>query len=434
MRERLSLIALTLLAWIGRLAWLCRTPEPTGADGYYYVVQVSDLAAGEGLHVPDGSWVLRLLGLLGGLVQPTLAVKLGASLLAAACVPAAWLLGRRLGRPWTLALLAAASPTLTHLAGDFPKNLGVAAPALVFLALLTRRPRGLEWLALLGAGLACATAHRLGAVLVGLGLLGAVLSQLSPRLLLGALGLGGLFSALAVTLPGLLHPSDLERLGGHLGPGMPLRWLGLRATHPVQILELAAPWVLLPWGIWRLRERRELLVLVVPLAALLLPVFRTDELDLAYRLALMTPLLAWGLVPQLPRWAGLWVLALPWGFAPHQHPDYERFRGLIERLPERPALLIAHQGINFLYDHETGGEAMAWAPEPELDRASIGRIVWGVRPGQWPEGARVTALDGDYAYVSEADWERARPELPEAITGDARNPSRVRPASLTRGR
>lgn len=434
MRDSNRLVLLSAAAFLARLGWLMRSPEPCGTDGYYYVVQTADLAAGEGLHVPDASWVLQLMGLLGQVLDPVLAVKVGASLLAALCVPAAWFLGDRLERPWTLALLAAASPTLTHLAGDFPKNLGIVAPALVLSALLVDRPRGWHWVAVFGAGLLCATAHRLGAVWVGAALLGALLSRLSPRLLLGALGLGGIFGLAALLLPGLLHPADLERLGGHLGPGLPLAWITLRSTHPLQLVELAAPWLLFLLGLWQARQRRELLVLLVPLGLFLLPAFRTDELDLGYRLALMTPLLAWGLVPKLPRLAWAWVLALPWGFDPLEHPDYARFRGLIARLPERPALLIAHQGINFLYDHETGDEAMAWAPEPELHRADIGRIAWGVRPGQWPEGTRVVMLDGDYSYLPEADWEAALPDLPEEVVQDPRNPTVVRPASLTRGR
>ncbi|MCA9572578.1 MAG: hypothetical protein KC656_32280, partial [Myxococcales bacterium] len=108
-----------------------------------------------------------------------------------------------------------------------------------------------------------------------------------------------------------------------------------------------------------------------------------------------------------------------------------------------PELVVAHQGINFLYDHRTGREAMAWAPEPDLDPTRVGRIVWGIRGSEWvAHGApdRVT-LDADYAYVREDVWLafRARalaggdPDLEARITS-WRNPSRVRPAALTRGR
>lgn len=398
-----------------------QSAEPPGTDGYYYVVQIADWSGGEGLHVPDSSWVLRVLGACGWLFEPILAMKFGAALLAALVVPAAWVLGRELQRPWTLALFAAASPTLTHLAGDFPKNLGMAAPLLLFAAgLIGRR----WWLAVLG-GVLCATAHRIGAAFVVLGLIGFLMERLDRRVLLGGSLLIGAFGLAALWLPGLLHPSDLARL--RIEPSVPLAWLELRPTHPVQIVELLGGWVALIYGL--VRNRRWLFL--VPLAVCLLVPWKQDELDLGYRLALMTPLLALGLLPRLPPWVGLPLLAaLPLGFDPHEHPPYERYRGLIAALPEQPDLLIAHVGINFLYDHQTGGEAMAWAPEVELDRSEIGRIVWGVRPSSF-EGD-VTVLDADYLYVDEATWETLDQDH-EALD-DWRNPTVVRPAALTRGR
>src|SRR5438552_14039549 len=54
--------------------------------------------------------------------------KIIAAALAGLCVPAGYLLGRRSSETagFWLALWAAGSPALTHLAGDFPKNLGAA--------------------------------------------------------------------------------------------------------------------------------------------------------------------------------------------------------------------------------------------------------------------------------------------------------------------
>lgn len=427
MRRGSLLLLLSAGVFAARLAWSLRTPEPPGTDGYYYVVQIADWSSGLGLHVPDASWVLRFLGILGLVFEPILAMKVGAALLAALVVPAAWLLGRELGRPWTLALLAAASPTLTHLGGDFPKNLGMAAPWLLFAAgLIGRR----WWLAVLG-GVLCASAHRIGAAFVVLGLLGLLAERVERRVLLGGVSLIAVFCLLSWVLPGLLHPSDLERV--HLEPSLPLSWLSLRPTHPLQVLELLGGWTALIYGL--LRERRWIFLL--PLAVCLLVPWKQDELDLGYRLALMTPLLALGLIPRIPAPFCLpLLLVIPVGFDPRQHPPYERYRGLIEGLPERPELLIAHVGINFLYDHETGGEAMAWAPEPELDRQRIGRIVWGVRPHEWT--GEFTVLDGDYSYVSEATWEAlSEGPISEDLAGrieDGRNPRRVRPAGLTRRR
>ena len=144
------LLLMSSLAFAVRLGRMLGSDHPLGTDGYYYVVQVQSLVSQGNLHVPDASWVHAWLAAVAGLVgAPVLGVKIGAALLAAALVPAAWLLGRRLGSgvvgAWILAGWVAASPTLTHLAGDFPKNLGIAAPWLLLVALIARgwgRPAG----------------------------------------------------------------------------------------------------------------------------------------------------------------------------------------------------------------------------------------------------------------------------------------------------
>ena len=87
---------------------------------------------------------------------------------------------------------------------------------------------------------------------------------------------------------------------------------------------------------------------------------------------------------------------------------------------------------------------MAWAPEPHLDRSRIGRVVFGVRPGEWalilqPDHPPVVPLPHGYSYVREDVWEAlvaaadADDTLHEWAT-HPNNPTRVRPASLVRGR
>ena len=461
-----------------RTWWLGQTPHPTGLDGYYYVVQLADWHAGLGLHVPDSSWVLPFLGELVGLAGgPIAAQKLGAATLAAACLPAAWLLGRThsaaLG--WALAAWALASPTLTHLAGDFPKNLGLVAPLLCLCALVRHRPRAGHIAAGLVALALTLTAHRLGAALLLAGGAGAFLGGLLRRrpapssakawlVPVGLLGTIGLFSAASLVLPGLLHPADLARLEGQLslsaGLPSPLPWAALRQTHPLQLLELSLPWAVLVLCGWRaLRsptQRPAAFAGLVILGLIYLVPWRRDVLDLGYRLALMGPVVAVALLPsllpprrpRLPTWTAvalpLAVAAAPTGLDPDAHPDYDRYDALIAAIPRPlPTLLIAHQGINFLYDHRTGEEAMAWAPEPELDPTTVGRLVWGITDAEWraladaPQGR----LDADYRYATEPAWQafltRARLEgdddLRDRLT-DPRNPSVVRPSALTRGR
>jgi hypothetical protein len=494
------LAALTLGAFAVRLLRLLESPEPPGTDGYYYIVQVRHLLADGRLHVPDASWTLRLLGLGAWLSrEPILGVKAMSAVLAAACVPAAWFAGARLARAsaspedgfperercaaWALATWAAASPTLMHLAGDFPKTLGAAAPLLAVVgwgAAPGHRRAG--WLlGGLGALLLAATAHRLGAALLGLGAVGAGLGLLlrgrgaaperkGPLLVTGVAALLG-FMGLTTVLPNLLHPQDLERVSTQLdlslGVPPPFSYFPLRATHLVQQVELGLAWGGVGLGavlLWRRRALRPLVAgLLLPLLVCLFPLWRRDVLDLGYRTSLLAPLLAMPLavlafparLPALTRSRlgavvalGLVVLAR-WGFEPSHAPPYARFRTLIARIPQPlPELLIAHQGINFLYGHLTWREAMAWAPEPGLDRTRIGRLAWGIRQGEWdayaPSGddvPRPVRLDRDYTYVREDVFEafvaRAREEGDDdllARLADWRNPSAVRPASLLRNR
>ena len=500
-QNALLLSLVTGMAFLIRLLVHLRSPHPLGTDGYYYVVQITDLLQHGRLHVPDSSWVFALLAGLHALIpNPVLALKVGACLLAAACVPAAWLAGRQLagsnpepgssnspcahegsGPAWALAFALAASPSLSLLSSEFVKNLALVPPALFAIALLARPKQGLWVWALAGVcALAAALAHRLGA---GLGLLaatGAALGWLlGPRradrgginwLAVGVLSTAGLGVLLAsLILPGVLHPADLERLSGQFdfSPGWPppFCWFDLRTFHPAQQVELGLPWLALGLGVWawftKPTRRIALGALLLPLLVCLFPFWRRDVLDMGYRLGLMAPLLASPLLvvawPKglrathrfaFPVLIGIGLCLVPiarFGPQPSDQPPYESYRALIDKLP-RPVLLIAQQGFNFYYDHVTGHEAMAWAPESVLDRRQVYRLAWGIHDGEWltcpaPDAPPVTRLNADYVYVREDVWETmtscARDlsdlEWLERIS-DRRNPNSVRPASLLRNR
>jgi hypothetical protein len=489
-------LAVCLAAFGARLAALLRSPEPLGTDGYYYVVQVERLLATGRLHAPDGSWVLWLLAGVARLVgDPVAGVKVGAALLAAACVPAAAVAGGALARGAgsegraplagaALAAWAASSPTLGQLAAEFPKTLGLVAPALLAIGLARARPGVPRGLLLAAALLAAATAHRLGAALLGLAALGlaagALARRASPRAALGLVlavaGAGAAFAAATWALPNLLHPADLERLAGQLrlAPGWPspFGYLAARRFSPAQAVELAAAWIPLALAAWAFLRRPEarpaLGALALPLAVCLVPPWRDDVLDVGYRLALVAPVLAAPLLvlawpagrtaaapearrARAPASVAVAALLVAWpaaraGIDPDAHPPWDRFRRLVAALPRPlPDLLVAHQGLAFLYDHETGRDAMSWAPEPDLERRAVGRIAWGIRPGEWAEwaprlaDAPVVPLAPGYAYVREDVWEafvaRARAEGDDDLAerlDDWRNPGRVRPRSLAR--
>jgi len=463
--------ALALLAAavsFGIRGWALSTGEPIGTDGYYYVVQVEDLVAHGALHVPDGSWTLRALALphLLGL-DPIPALALAAALLAT--LPA--VVAAAMRRP-LLAVLLAASPTLTHLAADFPKSLGLAAPWLLAALALDRVPKDRRWLAAVVPALVlAATAHRLGAVFAVLGLAGAgtaaALSSDASRavrrgvvtVLAVGLLVAGLLAA-ATQVPGLLHPDDVDRIQGltaRLRPA-PWSWLGARPdTSWVQLAELMLPWLALALAPVAWRERPVLTgACTLPLLACLAPIYPADVLDLGYRVHLYSPLFAAPVLavaassvrPPSLRGLVLASLLLPaaaWGPAPSTTPPYGLYRAVLDRIPTPyPELLIAHQGMNFLYDHRTGQEAMAWAPDPGFPPEEVGRVAYGVLPGEWLRVWRdgdpeVVPLGQGYHYVGEVTWRRlsegAEPgsDLADRI-GDWRNPTRTRPSYLLRRR
>jgi hypothetical protein len=486
MIARLLLAALAMVAFAARLCWLARIPEPFGTDGYYYVVQVEHLLAEGRPHVPDASWVLRLLAGCTALVDsPILGVKIGAALLAAAAVPAAFLVGRSIARSrsargepeaWALALWAAASPALSHLAAEFPKTLGAAAPLLLALAIALQRPEGLRGAAALAAALLlAATAHRIGAGLTAVALGGACLAWLlrrsttteARRMIAACTAALAVLGGATSVLPGLIHLHDLERLRIDPSPHLPAPWgPGFWHLSLAERFEIALAWPVLLAGmvafVRRPAQRTALGALLAPLVLALLPFWRSGVSEAGYRLSLAAPMiaapllaLAWpSAVLRIPSRAVAAVAVACGAVSPllagagidtRLNPPYAHYRALIASLPEWPALLIVHQGLSFLYGHVTWREAMHWAPESSLDRRTIGRIAWGIRPGEWIEyGAIAPApvpLDPDYTYVREDVWEAlaagARAAQDDDLLdriADWRNPSQMRPASLLRNR
>lgn len=493
MKAALVVGALAFVSFVVRLAFFLEMPAPLGTDGYYYVVQVERWVRTGHLHVPDASWVLYFFAALGRTVgDPILAVKIGAAALAALCVPAAWFAGRRLAgekkgafgsaAAWIVPLWVLLSPTLTHLAGDFPKNLGCLAPLLCCYGWAAGPALGAGGVFGAAALLAAALAHRVGAGIIVLAAVGYGAGRLvsgvngkmdvrTARVTAAAVCCALIFVVLSGVLPNLLHPQDLWRAGNQiqwrLAWPSPFPYFRLRATAWTERAELLLAWPALIWGLKLAYERPALrpvlCALLLPLLVCLGPFWRQDQLDIGYRLALMSPVLAVSLLTigvaqsgfsREPS-PGLLLCLLPLaavartGMNPQDRPPYERFQAVIGAIPAPlPELLIAHTGMNFLYDHLTGNEAMAWAPEAELPKDGVGRVVWGVRNGEWLMlTPRVSGrpspvmLDPEYSYAREDVWEafvaRARQSGDDDLVSridDWRNPSKVRPASLLRNR
>ncbi len=478
-----GLAAAAVAAGVARFLALEAPAEPVGLDAYFHFIQVQRLVAEGRLHAPDSSWVMPLLaaGHAAGL-SPRVSVDLAAALLAALCVPAAWGLGRR-WRPdaplvaWTLAGWAAASPALSHLAADFPKSLGLAAPFLLLLGVRTWR--GTAGVVAASLVLACALAHRLGAAMAGVWVVGAavgaVAAKADARTLRWALGgaVGTAFvgaAAFALARAGA-EGTFLGRVTPQLASSpalLPWAYFGLRAVPWPERVELLLVWPALAVGLARwVRRPADRTWLTAPLAWMLVAVFpfwKADELDLGWRVAMTAPLaaapvLVAALAPRpgpLAAAQGEWIrrvvpfLLLPLcvtGVDEKSAPPWARYHAVVAMIPRPlPPLAIAHQGLASRYDFDTGHEALPWAPEPELDPTRIYRLAWGVPDGAWltftPELDDAPAprrLDPDYVWVREDVWRelvhRVRAvgdeELLERIA-DWRNPSRVRPAWLRR--
>ncbi|MFO0600614.1 MAG: hypothetical protein U0228_35225 [Myxococcaceae bacterium] len=448
-------LALALTAFASRLWFFLGTNEPLGWDGFAYVVQLERLVKEGHLHWPDSSWVVWALAALHVVIpSAVLAVKVGASALVAAVV----LVAARRPPLGALAVWAAMSPVLTHLGADFPKNLGAVAPLLFVLGWR----RGDSKVALLVAVLLAAFAHRTGAALAGLIALGALLGAGASRVPVRALlfvgaGALGVFALATSALPGLLHPDDLARVGGQLDLGWhaPPPFFSPRPGSALEVLELALAWPALLLGAWRFvrrpADRARLGAALLPLLVCVFPLWRTDTLDLGYRLALLSPVFTFTLLLDEVRVGreafivalGLTLFVPRAGFSLDEGPPLAQWRAIIARIPRPlPTLLIAPQGLNFLYDHETGHEAMAWAPGPEIDHAQVWRLAFDVRDGEWLDVAgglepAPMRLGANVLYVREDVWEqflqRADPELRERLE-HSKNPLQVRPPSLLRNR
>ncbi len=455
-----------------------RSDYAVGTDGYYYVVQVQSLIQTGNLHVPDASWMLRVLAagtwLLGDVIW---GIKVTIAAFVAATVMSAYVLLTTLSQSRWVGLVGAcwiaASPTIIALAAEFPKNLS-SVPALflslAILATLTRHGASkIRVFSLVSTLIIAGTAHRLGAVLGGLACLIYVLQTPQLRRTVIAVSAVGavLFVGLSAMLPNLLHISDWQRLSGQLAipNGWPPPW-GYHSIRPFAVphlieLSLTASAVFVGAIAWRKTINSPLrTVLIVSTMVALFPGWRTDTLDLGFRLSLFAPILG---IPLLLSYLvtkrgvaiGIIVLTLlgapltsKSGYDIKTDPPYDLYTQMIERIPRPlPQLLITHQGINFFYDHLTGEEAMAWAPDATSPKDTA-RLVYGVSEGDWlafldqhPQLSWPIRLTEEYWYVNRdtfdqlISWatENEDRELLELLRS-WRNPSRQRPQMLVRNK
>jgi len=440
---------LAAVAWtLGGRAWLhLRHPHDAhGFDGWYYVLQVRSLLAGEPLFADD-SWAFAPMVVAGWALGDVVLGNAVVAIVAAGLTTLlAGIAAGRLGGPWAGAVgawLAASSTGHLSLSAEFLKNGVGAVPLLALVAWLAGPPRpGLGRLAggLLLVGLAAVT-HKLCGVLA--------LAVLVAWVVGGRLDGGGRRDALAVAtvlgmgtllvLAGTLRTVDLLR-GVE---AVPLdRWARIRLSSlgvpgrlevmALHVAPLAVPWV------WR-RGAGWGLVAAGLVVAGCGPGLPFDFESVAWRLMCMgfvgLVVLAGLLRP--PRWVAMGacgVLALgaldTLTRQAARTPDYPAFRPLLETVREHVppgGLLVAHRGMCGFLWAEGGRRCENF--EPSSEGPEVWRVAYGIDPVRIEPFGPVVALRPGYVLVPESVWRRFRSrQAPGSVVWGLRNPSEPRPA------
>ncbi|MFW5808335.1 MAG: hypothetical protein ACOCWH_04695 [Spirochaetota bacterium] len=292
--------------------------------------------------------------------------------------------------------------------------------------------------------------------------------------------------SLSLLLPGTLHLYDLERFSGSLAPEarilplvfmenvgvgkFPLYWkAGMYASY-------AGMGAFTLFTLYRLLSSRLTDAKgwkLAPLALLFLlgvfPFYTFSLTGIGSRFFLgaqiAAPLLIAGipdLIRRLPQWTVtvfslLLVLSSVFTYRAYDpalfDPPYNYYAAIVDRavrlidkMDEKPSLVVAHKSLAEFMTFESGIDVLPWAPEERYSRETVWRIVYGLS-GDAVDGygsvgmrKRMYFLKGRYTLIREDDWHslagRLSREAPETFDGldTWLNPMRVRPAYLMRGR
>lgn len=334
--------------------------------------------------------------------------------------------------------------------------------------------------------------HKLGLVLVIL--YGAFFLLIKkPKILfpsmIAALLMVGLMS---YVFPGTLHFTDLKRLEGFISiypqfaPLSFIRLLNIR--NPVFITELIVlyfvPFIYILTVI--IKKKKDILNSVISIIIILsvIPFFKFDSPDLAYRLfitgSLLSSILLFELLSQLIeffcshlirnkenfvsknivyiKWSLLAVIILPvFIFKSHTFhlktfdPPYAIYANMSVKIQkalvnEKYDMLVAHKPLAEVIDWYTGIPVLPWQPEPELVQRSIWRVVAFIEPfdikgvmGENYHPELIKEINSNYILVREDFWTQFKQKALESddasLIGkltDISNPSRVRPQFLRR--
>jgi hypothetical protein len=439
-----------------------------GWDGYFYLIQVKAMVEEGSMHSADSSPVYLILkGLYAICGDYETAFQLMCALLAGLFSALSFWAARQISGSTPTALVVGAwtvfSPSLTFFAAQFPKNLLGMNALLLLLGFSLRRTAWPKALALLLAF----WSHRMTA---GLSLIFWVARKLTWQRMLGVAALGAIGVAVALMVPGLLRPADLERFSGAFQATPQLQgWAFIQLLEPERMhlswmAEIGIAFFFLAYWLltWITDRPTQFGVAFFALVLVLIfPFFRMEVQGMGYRFFLSFMLLAplvFALIPHiLPKFffhlvaTGFLVLSL-WGRAAYQpevfDPDYAQYSALAEKIESelskaKPELLIAHKGLAEMITFRTGIDALPWQPEYDVDSLRLWRISAEIMPMEFryflskEDQKRVIPLGIDCLTLPETVWQRFVRAAEEDGDEDLlvriqswRNPHEERPAYL----
>lgn len=451
---------------LARFHLLAGAPFLSGADAYYYALQVKYFVLTGALKIPDASPLMTLMGWTGRWGVPYESAVCLWMLLPQVLTALGLLLVHRLfrrnGQDWgkgaLLVVWAILSPTLAFTGVEFPKY----AFALAFLPwwILWLKDRR-YWPVSLAAALFAGANHRALVGIAGVVLAGWVLQggfgRLKGRKWLTwvALGVGGLGVLLLLARGHYFDPADLGRIQwAGLQPGIYtfLARPGIPAALKGEVL-LSLAWVLgslfvrlrrcgglpasmrfwlpfigflfLPMGFREIMGLPERLTLALPLVVMSVEAGVVQAGEVACRWRWLTySMAAVVLSAGIVFTADFQVLVHPSSL----NPDYAMYRQVTEAVaPRKPPMLIAHLGLNYFYKYETMLESFPYEPEAHWPKDRIWRVVYGIRASEWayylPEdltwdSGKLYMLPGPYSLVREDVWKIFREKVKVSGNGD----------------
>ncbi len=477
-RRLLPVILLCLGVFTARLAMFSRSPEPNGADGYFYAMEARSFMERGYLENFSLSPPYYFCGILAFLARdPVLGVRLCSALFSALLPLGMFLLAGNVPRsnkllPVFVAALAACSPSLVYMSVNYIANLCGLCLGIFSLAQFGRaveKPGVLRFLGFAVLAILAALSHMSVAVYLAASLSVYALSRIGKPWIIALMALGFLAG-------GIVFREQLNRFAGvfALGPVLPALSPVFRMRLPAAVSVELTILMLAAYGsaiVAFLKTCRfEYWFLLVPV--FYFPFWNLSSLDMGFRLMLAAGpagilFFAYALqsfakgekessMRSLPKkgfmstygaagTAVLCALSLAGGifiYDPRRDPPYAAYKRVVEpiELPD-DSLLIAHIGLNHVYTYaKKFRDALNYVPDFPVLREQLWRIAhgvsWSLLAAQYSVESALGLLKdlpGDYVLIREDLWQAylagEEPQQREALR-NWYNPYSTRPAFI----